>query len=62
MLVGGGEGVAGVDLAPVLPHHELRRGQHVGDETLQLQSTARVNIQVRSTNYVNLSMENIIRL
>ena len=58
----GGEGVAGEDLAPVLPHHELGRGQHVGDETLQLQSTARVNIQVRSTNYVNLSMENIIRL
>ena len=59
--VGGeGVGVAGGEEGPVLPHHELRRPQHVAGQTLQLQGAAWVDQQGGTAQDVDLKYRDVI--
>lgn len=51
-----GDSVTRGDHISVLPHHKLWGRDHVTDQALQLQTASCMNIQVRSTNNINLEI------
>ena len=60
LLGGVGDGGAGGEDVPVLPHHELWRPHHVAGQTLQLEGAARVDQQGGAAQDINLKHQNLI--
>ena len=49
-----GDSVTWRDNVSMLPHDKLWSRYHMADQALQMQTTSSMNIQMRSTNYINL--------